>query len=171
VCAALKLGFTVEVVRSATNFKFTAEIVLFERINFRWWIVCFSEFRNLCRSWIVSNEFVIRSRNWVVGSKLTFDAELCVVLSNWGTMPKFYGNSEFEILFQNWVMCNELTFTAELVVQLQIWDSLSKMSWVQRNNICCRIVCAATNLGFAAEVVLSVVNLKFASKIALFAVN
>jgi hypothetical protein len=36
--------------------------------------------------------------------------------------------------------------------------SLSKMSWVQRINIRWRIVCAAANVGFAAEVVLSVVN-------------
>jgi hypothetical protein len=32
-------------------------------------------------------------------------------------------------------------------------------------------MCSATNLGFAAEVVLSVVNLKIAAKIELFAVN
>jgi hypothetical protein len=68
-------------------------------------------------------------------------------------------------------MCNELTFTAELGVQLQIWDSLSKMSWMHRINIRCRIVCAETNLGFAAEVVLSVANLKFTAKIELFALK
>jgi hypothetical protein len=45
------------------------------------------------------------------------------------------------------------------------------MSWVQRINIRCRIVCATANLGFAAEVVLSVENLKFAAQIELFAVN
>ena len=73
--------------------------------------VCFSEFGNRCRGWIVCNEFVIRSRNWV-SSKLTFDAELCVVKWYWGSMPKFYGSNEFEIRFQNWVMTNKLTFVA-----------------------------------------------------------
>jgi hypothetical protein len=65
-------------------------------------------------------------------------------------------------------MCNELTFTAELGVQLQIWDSLSKMSWMHRINIRCRIVCAETNLGFAAKID---VNLGFLVENALGAEN
>jgi hypothetical protein len=66
--------------------------------------------------------------------------------------------SEFQIRCWNWVVRNELTFGPQLCVLLQIWDSLSKMSWVQRINIRCWIICAAANLGFTAEVVLSVVH-------------
>jgi len=63
-----------------------------------------------------------------------------------------------EIRCRNWVVCSELTLGPQLRVLLQIWDSFSKMSWAQRINIRFRIVCVAANLGFAAEVVLSVVN-------------
>jgi hypothetical protein len=66
--------------------------------------------------------------------------------------------TEFQIRYWNWVVRSELTLGPHLCVLLQIWDSLSKTSWVQRINIRCLIVCAAANLGFAAEVVLSVVH-------------
>jgi len=42
---------------------------------------------------------------------------------------------------------------------------------VQRITICCLILCAAANLGFAVEVVWSAVNFKFAVEIDLFAAN
>jgi hypothetical protein len=53
----------------------------------------------------------------------------------------------------------------------RIYNSLSKLSYLQRINIRCWIVCPATNLGFAAEVELSAANLKFAAEIELFAAN
>ena len=41
----------------------------------------------------------------------------------------------------------------------RISNPLLKLSWLQRINIRCRIVCPAAKMGFAAEVVLSVANL------------
>jgi hypothetical protein len=79
--------------------------------------------------------------------------------------------TEFQIRCRNCVFCSELTLGPQLRVLLQIWDSLLKMSWVQRINMCCRIVCAVANLGFFVEVVLYGANLKFIAKIELFAVN
>jgi hypothetical protein len=78
----------------------------------------------------VCSEIVIRCRNWLGWSELTFTAELCVLQRIWDSLPK--------LNCLQWI-CN----------------SLPKLSWVQRINIHCRIVCSAANLGFATEVELS----------------
>ena len=92
----------------------------------------------MCWNWkcthVFCSEFVIRCRNWVGCSELTFTAELCVQQRIWDSLPKLY--------CLQWI-CN----------------SLPKLSCLQRINIHCRIVCPIANLGFTAEVVLSAANL------------
>jgi len=95
---------------------------------------------------VFCSEFVIRCRNWVGCNKLTIAAELCVLQWIWDSLPKLYGLQ-------------------------RISNSLLKLSCLQRINICHPIVCPATNLGFAAEVVWSTANFKFAVEIELFAAN
>jgi hypothetical protein len=46
-----------------------------------------------------------------------------------------------------------------LGVLQRIWGLLQKLSCLQRIHIRCRIVCALANLGIAAEVELSAMNL------------
>jgi len=82
---------------------------------------------------------------------------------NWKCICVFY--SEFVIPFRNWVVSSELRFASQLCVLQRIWNSLSKLSCLQQINIRCWIVCSLANLGFTAEVVWFVVNLKFTAEI------
>jgi len=138
-----------------------------------------------CRSCIVYREFKICCQNWVDCSELTFATELCVLQRIWDSLPKLYWLqwifnslpncvscnevgircqscivcSELEIRCWNWVDSSKLAFGAELCVLQRIWDSLPKLSWLQRINIHCRILCPAANLGFPAAIVLPAANL------------